>query len=353
MNSIFANITGISGEGFREEVLGREARLWTEPWDVSSLFGWDVLNRILSSVPLVPPRIRLAGGHAAEPVTEWYSFGGSAAPRVVPQKLHHALNAGATLVVDHVDPFVQPVDQLARELSVLFGTTVQVNSYASLQGAPGFGAHTDDHDVIAIQISGGKTWKISGVGVPEGMPGEFDMLPGSVLYMPQGVEHDVSTHAEGSLHLTFAIPRPSYKEFMLWALQTLDTEELEKLVPPESTADTSSPVETWVNNALTEQAWNRFTRSRTNRGVLGGHVNLPFVRNEKDLVATGGGLIKGPEVNSGSHALDEVQKQILQSFDGPRRIGIDELRSAPNGDRLARDQALMQMVNDGWLRLVP
>ena len=87
-------------------------------------------------------------------------------------------------------------------------------------------AHSDDRDVILLQLAGEKNWSIYRAPIPlpftEEMLGkdgrhipsrvmgdplyEYTLRPGDVMYIPRGNVHEARTANECSLHVTLAIP---------------------------------------------------------------------------------------------------------------------------------------------------
>eukprot|EP00656_Telonema_subtile_P025963 TRINITY_DN27983_c0_g1_i1.p1 TRINITY_DN27983_c0_g1~~TRINITY_DN27983_c0_g1_i1.p1 ORF type:complete len:159 (+),score=14.21 TRINITY_DN27983_c0_g1_i1:326-802(+) len=98
---------------------------------------------------------------------------------------------------------------------------------AGSQTAP---PHTDDRDVLIVQVFGRKHWRVWDNPVPLcykdeqlgksqpslraedlGEPSISDTLEqGDVLYMPRGFLHEATTSDTTSLHITFAIPTADF-----------------------------------------------------------------------------------------------------------------------------------------------
>ncbi|MFF1959356.1 cupin domain-containing protein [Streptomyces sp. NPDC058220] len=211
----------------------------------SALVSFDVLNHLLATCRLEPPRLRLsAGGEAlaqhryAVPVTTRRS---TVWHRIHPDEIHQRLAEGASLVIDAIDELHEPVGDLAAELEGWLRTGIQVNAYASWTATQGFGTHWDDHDVIVVQIEGSKRWQIFGptrrlpmyrdIAAPEPPPdkpvAELVLHPGDVLYLPRGWWHaviaDQGTH---SLHLTCGITPHTGAHLIGWLSETLRSSEL-------------------------------------------------------------------------------------------------------------------------------
>jgi len=72
------------------------------------------------------------------------------------------LRRGATLIIDAVDAFHEPLTALAENLERLFHVRIQVNAYAGWRHSNGFNVHWDDHDVFILQVAGRKRWTVFG-----------------------------------------------------------------------------------------------------------------------------------------------------------------------------------------------
>ncbi|WP_329368816.1 cupin domain-containing protein [Streptomyces sp. NBC_00669] len=210
-----------------------------------ALLSFDTLNDLIGRARLEPPRLRLSvDGEAlpqyqyAEPVdtrrhTVWH--------RVHPDELHQRLAEGASLVIDAIDELHGPIGDLAAGLEGWLRTGVQVNAYASWTKTEGFGTHWDDHDVIVVQVSGSKTWKLYGptrhkpmyrdVAAPEEPPedplAELVLNPGDVLYLPRGWWHAVTAdQGTPSLHLTCGLTPHTGAGLLAFLSEMLRSSEL-------------------------------------------------------------------------------------------------------------------------------
>eukprot|EP00933_Yihiella_yeosuensis_P029056 TRINITY_DN22780_c0_g1_i1.p1 TRINITY_DN22780_c0_g1~~TRINITY_DN22780_c0_g1_i1.p1 ORF type:complete len:501 (-),score=101.36 TRINITY_DN22780_c0_g1_i1:235-1710(-) len=134
---------------------------------------------------------------------------------------------GCSVIINHLDKVYQPVQQLCQELREEL-LHVFVNMYLTPPQSQAVAPHADDRDVIVIQVSGSKKWKVyADPPVPFPYPseqvGKSDAYPvpehtldkplmevtlheGDVLYMPRGFVHEAFTSEdEASLHLTLAL----------------------------------------------------------------------------------------------------------------------------------------------------
>jgi len=112
--------------------------------------------------------------------------------------------------------------------------------------------HADDRDVLVLQITGSKSWKVyPNPPVPFPYPSEqvgksaaypvpaatLDaqplistvLRPGDVMYMPRGFVHEALTSDDASLHLTFALPTHDWS----WASVLTDVLQFSGRCPQE------------------------------------------------------------------------------------------------------------------------
>ena len=228
----------LGGDRFPAQVLGRTYRRYAanaaQTTDFAHLLTWPDLNQLLATRRLDVPRMRLSDGQTVDVgqytrLQTYRRMPNWNAP--VPHLFHEQLREGATLVVDAIDEMHPPINTVAAELEAWLGTRVQVNAYASWTAKEGFGVHWDDHDVIVLQVSGRKRWRIYGttrqaplysdVEVDNDAPtesiDEFTMEPGDVLHVPRGCWHAASaSEGEPSLHLTCGLNTTTGADFLDW-----------------------------------------------------------------------------------------------------------------------------------------
>jgi hypothetical protein len=129
-----------------------------------------------------------------------------------------------SVVVNKADRFSRAILSLCERLQAAF-PFVFCNVYLTPPGSQTVRAHSDDREVLAIQLLGRKQWKVYGeppVRLPykheevgKAQPFDETTLPlliddevrvGDVLYVPRGYVHQARTPSDSpSLHLTMAI----------------------------------------------------------------------------------------------------------------------------------------------------
>lgn len=153
---------------------------------------------------------------------------------------------GASVVINHVDKQSPPINLLCQALGERFPHAF-ANMYLTPPNSQAVHPHSDDRDVLLLQLWGQKHWKVYSspqvlpytdeqVGkngtrlAPEEMgPLTLECLveQGDVLYIPRGFVHEAHAQAAGSLHLTVAIPTQDFT----WAVAALDAVKMKLRKP--------------------------------------------------------------------------------------------------------------------------
>lgn len=206
----------------------------------ADLLSIAVLDAYLRTDGARSPRIAMADdsreGSAGVPEHEFTLPDG----RVDLPRLLGRFDAGASLVASQFHETHAPLGRFCRGLEKLFLHGCQTNIYLTPPKAQGFRTHFDTHDVLVLQVSGRKRWRVwDGQAVenptrrtpwpgnmpPVGEPHVVMMEPGDALYIPRGVMHDAATEpGEPSLHITVGLLEPSWAQ----ALRSLiDSDEVD------------------------------------------------------------------------------------------------------------------------------
>jgi ribosomal protein L16 Arg81 hydroxylase len=118
---------------------------------------------------------------------------------------------------------------------------VQANIYLTPPGAQGFRVHFDTHDVLVMQVSGAKSWRVwddipfplpsratpwANKESPAGVPHALTLNPGGALYLPRGVMHEAAaqTGDAPSLHITLGFLEASIADILRELLEILEAE---------------------------------------------------------------------------------------------------------------------------------
>ncbi|MFJ1550678.1 JmjC domain-containing protein [Streptomyces sp. NPDC088246] len=139
--------------------------------------------------------------------------------------LGRILNDDGTVVLDHVDFFDPTLEVACRALGWWCGELTSANAYLAVGDTDGFHLHWDDHEVIAVQLSGEKSWEVRGPSRPAPMYRDAErnrtpsedvlwkgtMRAGDVMHIPRGFWHTATRVGSGSgghsLHVTFGFTK--------------------------------------------------------------------------------------------------------------------------------------------------
>lgn len=225
----------------------REGSAWRLlPWGradrYAGLLSIADLDAFLRTDAARHPRVTMADGgrqgSAAIPPDEYLQTEGS---RIDLPRLLARHDAGGSLVVSQFHEFHAPLAQLCRGLEKVFLHPVQANIYLTPPGAQGFRVHFDTHDVLVMQVSGAKSWRVwddiplplpsratpwANKQSPAGVPHALTLSPGDALYLPRGVMHEAAaqTGDAPSLHITLGFLEASIADMLRELLEILEAE---------------------------------------------------------------------------------------------------------------------------------
>ncbi len=187
--------------------------------------------------------ITLVRGDADIPATEYANDAG----RVQPLEVARLFDDGATVIFNQLHARVPALARLCVALGRQFSSRVQTNVYLTPPDAQGFTPHWDTHDVFVLQISGTKRWSIYDTkvrlplrgqrferGTPPGdVSDEFEIGPGSAVYLPRGLMHSARSTGEASLHVTLGLTAFTWAEFLAESVTAaaLEEESLRRNLP--------------------------------------------------------------------------------------------------------------------------
>ncbi|MGZ4124017.1 MAG: cupin domain-containing protein [Actinomycetota bacterium] len=214
---------------FLHDAWGRRAVLAkrADPSGYGDLLTFEDVDQILSTASLRTPTFRLV--KAGEQIPESsYTRSGTTGSRPVtgmadaPRIFEH-FRRGATIVLQGLHRYWEPVSVFVRELELELGHPCQVNAYITPPGAQGLELHSDPHDVFVLQTFGGKHWEVHAA------PGEEPREPiqavvgtGDAIYMPTGTPHAASTQETLSGHLTVGVHVTSWRDVLTDAWNGLE-----------------------------------------------------------------------------------------------------------------------------------
>ena len=122
---------------------------------------------------------------------------------------------GATVVLQGLHRYWQPLGALVAELELALGHPCQANAYLTPPGSQGFAVHSDSHDVFVFQTHGSKVWE-----VPRATASRSTVVlePGVSMYLPTGTPHAARAQDTVSLHVTIGINQVTWKDVLDRAL---------------------------------------------------------------------------------------------------------------------------------------
>ena len=187
--------------------------------------------------------IRLVRGEGSVDAAEYTN----AAGRVHPLDVARLFDDGATVVFNQLHQRLPALAQLTVALGRRFSSRVQTNVYLTPPRAQGFAPHWDTHDVFVLQVRGTKRWSIYDTRVrlplrgqrfePGTPPGnvrdEFELRPGSAVYLPRGLMHSARSTGEASLHVTLGLTAFTWADLLVEsvAAAALEEESLRRNLP--------------------------------------------------------------------------------------------------------------------------
>ena len=213
-----------------------------EPGRFDDLLSEADVERLVCSTGIRYPAFRLVREGSQLPVgaytreVSWRPPFTSTAdvPRVLAE-----WEAGATIVLQALHVNWHPLAVFCRLLEETLDRPVQANAYYTPRGSQGFAVHHDTHDVLVLQIAGGKRWLLydplielplkhqrysAALGEHGEATDDFVLRAGGSLYLPRGWLHQAETSETDSLHITIGIAAHTWLDAARGALGALEDE---------------------------------------------------------------------------------------------------------------------------------
>jgi bifunctional lysine-specific demethylase and histidyl-hydroxylase NO66 len=197
---------------FLEHTWGRRASVFagTDARGFEDLLSLEDVDRILSTTSLRTPSFRLVQAGASIPESAYTRSGRTGSKPVSgmadPTRIFALFAGGATIVLQGLHRYWEPVARFTRALELDLGHACQVNAYVTPPAAQGLALHEDPHDVFVLQAFGRKRWEVHAApGEAERTPMDAEVAPGDCIYMPKGTPHAASTQDAVSGHLTVGV----------------------------------------------------------------------------------------------------------------------------------------------------
>ena len=210
---------------FLEQDWGKRAavRRGGPPAGFEDLLSLDDVDRFLTTTALRTPFFRLV--KAGEKIPESsYTRSGRAGSRDVagianPARVAALFEGGATIVLQGVHRWAEPVARFCRDLELELGHPCQVNAYVTPPGAQGLDLHVDAHDVFVLQAFGRKRWEVHAAPrEAERDPLDVEVAGGDTIYLPAGTPHAARAQDVLSGHLTVGIHVTPWREVLAGAV---------------------------------------------------------------------------------------------------------------------------------------
>lgn len=178
----------------------------------ADLLSFAEIDRVVSTMGLHVPDINVTRADGNITAADFAYESGA----IDPVRVNQLHADGATVILSGLQERLPQLGRYCRALEAAMSARVQTNIYMTPGGNQGFNPHYDAHDVLVLQISGTKEWRIFGTPVElplgdqrfeRGMDvGEevdrFVLEPGDTVYIPRGMAHDAVATDETSLHIT-------------------------------------------------------------------------------------------------------------------------------------------------------
>jgi ribosomal protein L16 Arg81 hydroxylase len=178
-----------------------------------TLFSWQDIDTLLSE-HMLDEDVEILRDSVKVPRQFYTSNEGK---RLNLRAFHNLLPQGVSIVVNFVQRSIPKIRQLSVAIERELGITTNVNAYLSFFKGGAFKPHSDNMDVLVLQVHGNKQWRIWNTELPypvesqlkvnasETPDQEVEMAPGDVLFIPRGEPHSAAVSSKHSVHLTIGL----------------------------------------------------------------------------------------------------------------------------------------------------
>jgi JmjC domain len=199
-------------DSFLRETWGKRAVVHrgTDPTGFADLLSLDDVDRLLSTTSLRTPTFRLVESGRTIPESAYTRTGRTGSKPVSgmadPARIFERFRRGATIVLQGLHRYHEPLTRFCRELELELGHACQVNAYVTPAGARGLALHADPHDVFVLQTFGRKRWELHAAPAEaEREPIDATIQSGDCVYLPKGTTHAAWAQDSISGHLTVGV----------------------------------------------------------------------------------------------------------------------------------------------------
>ena len=194
-----------------------------DPERLTGLLTFEDVDHLLTSTAIRTPAVRIAKDGTVLPASSYTRSASLAGQPLTglldPRKVFDLFDDGATVVLQGLHRYWEPLGALVADLELSLGHPCQANAYLTPPGSQGFAVHSDTHDVFVFQTHGSKVWEVH-------EPGEQRTVvlePGVSMYLPTGTPHAARAQEAASLHVTIGINQVTWKDLLVRTLaDTLD-----------------------------------------------------------------------------------------------------------------------------------
>jgi bifunctional lysine-specific demethylase and histidyl-hydroxylase NO66 len=258
-------------EAFLGQRFGREPHLHEGDGRFDDLLSLADVDRALTGAGLRFPAVRLVrDGEVLERAsfTRRARTGSTTVTDLIDAGRALDLFAGgATIVLQSLQRWWDPLARFCRELELALGHQVQANAYLTPSGAAGLAPHHDTHDVFVLQVAGTKQWRVAEPVVATPLPGqrsdhdaaarqptlfETGLAPGDCMYLPRGYVHSARAQEGVSLHVTIGVLATTVHDLLRRVVdRTADEERFRRSLAP-GYHDDPAAARSVVKSAVTE-----------------------------------------------------------------------------------------------------
>jgi len=197
----------------------------TDPDALVGLLSFDDVDHLLTGTAIRTPAVRIARDGRVLPSSDYTrhaTLAGQALTGLLdPGKVFALFDDGATVVLQGLHRYWQPLGALVGELELALGHPCQANAYLTPPGSQGFAVHSDSHDVFVFQTHGSKQWEVHPApGDAAGEVREVLLEPGLSMYLPTGTPHAARAQDTVSLHVTIGINQLTWRTLLDRAVST-------------------------------------------------------------------------------------------------------------------------------------
>ena len=194
----------------------------TDPEPLVRLLTFDDVDQLMTGTAIRTPAVRIAKSGSVLPssaFTRQATLAGQPMTGLVdPRKVFDLFDDGATVVLQGLHRYWEPLGTLVTDLELALGHPCQANAYLTPPGSQGFAVHEDTHDVFVFQTHGRKVWEVHEARDGQSEKHTVVLEPGVSMYLPTGTPHAARAEETASLHVTIGINQLTWRSVLERAL---------------------------------------------------------------------------------------------------------------------------------------